>query len=124
MDDNKKQFQLSNYDYAFRVIENGNIKYFDFDDIKYGIVDVTGGGVNDVTVEMNTLLLDSHGKYIFSGDIVKFRVWDHFWIEGEAQVYYDEGCFRLNRNHALIDYMKDGGTVTVIGNIHEIGDEA
>lgn len=114
---------MNSNDYMFRMVDGDTFRYFDFDDIRLGYVNVSVGGISTVIVEMDTGIMDSDGWSIFAGDIVKFRVWDHFWIEGEAEVYYSDGCFRLNKNHPLTDYFKDGGTVTVVGNIHGITKE-
>ena len=51
---------------------------------------------------------DVDGKMIHEGDTIYFKIINGFGEEGEAQVYFSKGCFRLNDIHPLIDYVEHG----------------
>ena len=57
----------------------------------------------------STGLHDRYCREIFEGDTVYFEVNDGLAnVEGKSTVYFSDGCFRLNANHPLIDYIMNG----------------
>jgi uncharacterized phage protein (TIGR01671 family) len=84
-------------------------------------VDFCGNGIFTLNYELMqfTGLTDKNGVEIYEGDIVYFEIFDGLVdVKGKAKVYFENGCFRLNRIHPLCDYF-NVGDVEVIGNIYE-----
>ncbi|MFU8688423.1 YopX family protein [Rossellomorea sp. FS2] len=64
-------------------------------------------------------LNDKNGREIYEGDFLYFDVFDGLVsVSGTTQVYFADGCFRLNEHHPVADYIRNG-TVEVVGNIYE-----
>lgn len=71
-----------------------------------------------------TGVCDKKNVPIYNGDILKWEIFDGLaYFGGTDAVYFQDGAFRLNKHHPVIDYIDEDdegdGNVEVIGNIYE-----
>lgn len=114
-------------DFAFRAWDKLNgMEYFEFDDLKYGRVNITHG-VYDVPVMQCTGLKDSTGKKVYESDICEGEnaiyviQWDSRKGQYAAKIITTKSVLTKNLTFPLWQYVEDDGLCRfkVIGNVYE-----